>query len=68
MVRHGMIIIKDATKKLNPGQIHVMEVEQPLLRVCDGQGQKHLVSLRLSLCCRGLLAEMGSRKIVGNLL
>eukprot|EP00733_Pompholyxophrys_punicea_P001379 Pompholyxophrys_punicea_v1_NODE_671_length_1479_cov_2.714888.p1 type:complete len:200 gc:universal NODE_671_length_1479_cov_2.714888:729-130(-) len=53
MVKHGMTIIQSLTNFINPGQIPVMAVDQPLLhwrRKFNGNGLQYLVKTSLSLC------------------
>ena len=53
MVRHGMTIMRKATEKLNPGQIPVMAVDQPLFALSKyvrGLGQKHSENRHSSSC------------------
>ena len=39
MVKHGMNIIQQITVRVNPGQIPVLTVDQPLYAIASGHGQ-----------------------------
>lgn len=58
-----MIILKDATEKLNAGQKPVIAVNQPLLFMCNGQDQKCLVNFMVSVCHRCGVIMLGGLHI-----
>ena len=47
MIKHGMDVIRQATTFLNPGQVPVITVDQPLfalVKACIGSGRRHTES------------------------
>ena len=66
MIRHSMDVIKRAVDILNPGQIPIITVDQPLQiqwRWPETHGEDHFVIL-----FGGLHIEMAALKTLGNLL
>ena len=71
MIRHSMDVIKAAVNTLNPGQIPVITVDQPLYTLAkqiqwrwpETHGEEHFV-----IVFGGLHIEMAALKTLGNLL
>ena len=71
MVRHSMNIVKQATEYLNPGQVPVIAVDQPLFALAKQiqlnwpktYDEQHFVIL-----LGGLHIEMAALKILGDWL
>ena len=71
MIRHSMDVIKKATEYLNPGQVPVIAVDQPLFTVAkqiqwnwpESHGEQHFVFI-----LGGLLIEMAALSVLGNWL
>ena len=71
MIKHGMNIISSATHKVNPGQLPVLTVDQPLFAIAkkvqwswpDMYGEERFVVL-----LGGLHIEMAMLKLVGEWL
>jgi len=71
MIRHSMDVIKKATEYLNPGQVPVIAVDQPLFTVAkqiqwnwaESHGEQHFVFI-----LEGLHIEMAALSILGNWL
>ena len=71
MIRHSMDIIKKSVNNLNPGQIPVFTVDQPLYAIAkriqwnwpDTHGEEHFV-----VVLGGLHIEMAAMKVAGDWL
>ncbi len=71
MLRHGMNIVMNAVSFLNPGQIPIITVDQPLYALCkqiqwrwpELYGEEQFIVM-----CGGLHIEMNAFKVLGDLL
>lgn len=70
MIHHAMNVINKAVHRINPGQVHVITVDQALYRIAKQiqwswpitHGEDHFV-----IVLRGLHIEMAALKILGDL-
>ena len=71
MIQHSMNVIKKATEHLNPGQVPVIAVDQPLYSVAkkiqwnwpESHGEQHFVFI-----LGGLHIEMAALSVLGDWL
>ena len=71
MIRHSMNVVKDAVEILNPGQVPIVAVDQPLYAVAkqiqwnwpETHGEDHFI-----IMFGGLHIEMTALKMLGDLL
>ena len=71
MIKHGIDVLSEITNHVNPGQVPVMTVDQPLFAIAkkiqwkwpDTYGEKHLVVL-----LGGLHIEMNVLSLMGTFL
>ena len=71
MIRHSMNVVKDAVEILNPGQVPIVAVDQPLYAVVkqiqwnwpETHGEDHFI-----IMFGGLHIEMTALKMLGDLL